>query len=147
MSKALTWSKHLIVKRGFNIFNQTIKMYKFHATPFNEILFGMFDVLDTYNSNFTFPLTASSGMNHPDMVEILKSSKNEVAIHGYKHIRYDFISAKKQEEDLSQAVKTFKELKIPYTGHRVPYGTIKTPYETTVAHDDDKVGGVAPDIV
>ena len=117
MSKALTWSKHLIRKRGKQIVNQTIRMYKFHSTPFDDILNRMFDVLDKYDSHFTFPLTASSGSHHPDIVELLKSSGNEIAIHGYKHIRYDFISPQKQKEDLELAIKTFNELKIPYKGY------------------------------
>lgn len=121
MSKALTWSKHLIVKRGVGIINQAARMFKFHATPFDDIMYAMFDVLDKYGSNFTFPLTASSGLHHPDMVEILKDSKNEIAIHGYQHIRYDFIPPTLQEQDLSKAVKAFEQLKIPYSGHRTPY--------------------------
>ena len=132
MSKALSWSKHLIVKRGFNIVNQTIRMYKFHATPFDDIMLRMFEVLDKFDANFTYPLTASSGMNHPEMVEILKSSGNEIAIHGFKHIRYDFLPASKQEEDLSQAVNVFKELKIPYSGFRVPYNQYNTITENLV---------------
>lgn len=121
MSKALTWSKHLIRKRGKQIVNQTLRMYRFHSTPFDDILTRMFDVLDKYDSHFTFPLTASSGSHHPEMVELLKSSGNEIAIHGFKHIRYDFIPPQKQKEDLESAIKVFNELKIPYKGHRTPY--------------------------
>jgi peptidoglycan/xylan/chitin deacetylase (PgdA/CDA1 family) len=132
MSNALSWSKHLLVKRGFNIVNQTLRMYKFHSTPFDDIMTRMFDLLDNYDSNFTFPLTASSGMNHPDMVDLLKSSGNEIAIHGYKHIRYDFVPVEQQEEDLVQAIKVFKELKIPYSGHRVPYNQYTQDTENLV---------------
>jgi peptidoglycan/xylan/chitin deacetylase (PgdA/CDA1 family) len=96
-------------------------MYRFHATPFDDIMYQMFDVLDKYNSRFTFPLTASSGSHHPDMVEILKSSGNEIAIHGFKHIRYDFNTPQTQKNDLELAIKTFNELKVPYKGHRTPY--------------------------
>ena len=121
LSKALTWSKHLIRKRGRQIVNQTIRMYRFHSTPFDDILHNMFDVLDKYDAHFTFPLTAYSGKKHPDMVELLKSSGHEIAIHGYKHIRYDFIPPRAQREDLESAIKTFNELKIPFKGNRVPY--------------------------
>ena len=117
----MTWSKHLLHKRGKQIVNQTFRMYRFHSTPFDDILTRMFDVLDKYDSHFTFPLTASSGSHHPEMVELLKSSGNEIAIHGFKHIRYDFISPQKQKEDLESAIKVFNDLKIPYKGHRTPY--------------------------
>ena len=132
MSKALTWSKHLIFKRGLSIVNQSLRMYKFHSTPFDDILTRMFNVLDTYNANFTFPLTASSGMNHPEMVELLKSTKHEIAIHGFKHIRYDFIPEEMQEADLVQAIKAFKDLKIPYFGHRTPYNQYNVETENLV---------------
>lgn len=132
MSKALSWSKHLIIKRGTSIVNQALSMYKFHSTPFDDIMLRMFDVLDKYDSNFTFPLTASSGLHHPDMVEILKDSGNEIAVHGFKHIRYDFLPAEKQLEDLSQAVKVFKEMKIPFSGHRTPYNQYNSVTENLV---------------
>lgn len=132
MSKALTWSKHLIIKRGLNIVNQTIRMYKFHSTPFDDILTRMFDILDKYDANFTFPMTASSGMNHPDMVGLLKSSGHEIAIHGYRHIRYDYIPKAMQEADLKAAIKVFKDLKIPYSGHRTPYNQYTADTENLV---------------
>lgn len=121
LSKALSWSKHLIRKRGKQIVNQTLRMYRFHSTPFDDILTRMFDVLDKYDSHFTFPLTASSGAHHPEMVELLKSSGNEIAIHGFKHIRYDFNTPAVQKQDLDSAIKIFNEFKIPFKGHRTPY--------------------------
>jgi peptidoglycan/xylan/chitin deacetylase (PgdA/CDA1 family) len=110
-----------MIRRGLRVIDQAIRMYRFHQTSFEDLLFQMFETLNKYDSRFTFPLTASTGEAHPYLVDLMKSSGNEIAIHGYKHLRYEFLSRNKQAEDMLRAIKAFNSLKIPYTGFRVPY--------------------------
>jgi peptidoglycan/xylan/chitin deacetylase (PgdA/CDA1 family) len=96
-------------------------MFHFHLTPFSVLLQRICDVLDEYDAKFTFPLVASTAQSNPTLVKWLRSSPHEIAIHGYKHVRYPFLSSNQQFLEIKKAVQVFKELKIPFQGFRAPY--------------------------
>ncbi|MFW9904535.1 MAG: polysaccharide deacetylase family protein [Candidatus Thorarchaeota archaeon] len=121
LSRLTSWTRHLRTRRGNKIFNQAIKMFYFHLTPFSILLTRICDVLEDYDARFTFPLVASIAQTNPNLVKWLKSSRHEIAIHGYKHVRYPFLSAKQQFLEIKKAIQIFNELKIPFKGFRAPY--------------------------
>lgn len=128
-SHLTSWTRHLRTRRGNKIFLQAVKMFHFHLTPFSILLQRICDVLDEYDAKFTFPLVASTAQSNPTLVNWLRSSPHEIAIHGYKHVRYPFLSAKQQFLEIKKAVQVFKKLKIPFKGFRAPYNTYS---ETTM---------------
>ncbi|MFX0204517.1 MAG: polysaccharide deacetylase family protein [Candidatus Hodarchaeota archaeon] len=116
-----SWIKHLRARRGSKMFLQASKMFYFHLTPFSVLLKRICDVLDEYNAKFTFPLVATTAQSNPALVKWLRSTPHEIAIHGYKHVRYPFLSAQNQFHEIKKAIEVFNELKIPFQGFRAPY--------------------------
>ncbi|UCG00509.1 MAG: polysaccharide deacetylase family protein [Candidatus Heimdallarchaeota archaeon] len=121
LNRLTSWTRHLRTRRGNRIFLQAVKMFKFHMTPFSILLQRICEVLEEYDSKFTFPLTASTAQSNPILVKWLKSSHHEIAIHGYKHVRYPFLSTKHQFLEIKKSIQVFKELRIPFQGFRAPY--------------------------
>lgn len=121
MSSALSWAKHLFIKRGTKVILQALKMQRLHRTSSEELFANMFEVLDEYDASFTFPLTMRTGVAHPELTKMLRDSRHEVAIHGYKHLRYEFLPREHQEADLREAIKACRRLGIPVRGFRAPY--------------------------
>lgn len=120
-NRLASWAKHLSKRRGASVFRQTFRMFNYHLQPFHKLLTRIFNVLEEYDSSFTFPLVAHIAKSHQDYVDFLKSYPYEIAIHGYKHIRYQYITKEQMELELKLATKIFKELNIPYNGFRAPY--------------------------
>lgn len=120
-NRLASWTKHLSKRRGASIFKQTFRMFNYHMQPFHKLLKRIFDILEEYDSSFTFPLVAHIAKSHQDYVDFLKSYSYEIAIHGFKHIRYQYLKEDQIELDLKLATEIFKELKIPYNGFRAPY--------------------------
>ena len=129
LSHLYSWSKHLRTRRGNKIFLQALKMFYFHLTPFSVLLQRICDVLEKYDAKFTFPLVASTAQSNPTLVKWLKSTSHEIAIHGYKHVRYPFLSTKHQFLEIKKAIQVFEEYKIPFKGFRAPYNMYS---ETTI---------------
>jgi peptidoglycan/xylan/chitin deacetylase (PgdA/CDA1 family) len=77
--------------------------------------------LDEFGARFTFPLVASMAQSHPTYVTLLKSFPYEIAIHGYKHVRYQYLSPVQQETEFRKAIQVFRSLRIPFEGFRAPY--------------------------
>jgi len=121
VSRLTSWIKHLAKRRGSSIFAQSARMFYFHMQPFHKLLDRMFTSLEEFDAGFTFPLVASIAEKHQDYTEFLKSYPYEIAIHGYKHVRYQHLSPKQVEQELHLATKTFQKNKIPYKGFRAPY--------------------------
>ncbi|NHJ46849.1 MAG: polysaccharide deacetylase family protein [Asgard group archaeon] len=121
--RSSSWFKHLKKRRGSSIIRQTIRMSRYHRQPFHKLLSRIFETLEEYDANFTFPLVAHIAKIHQKKknLDILTSSPYEIAIHGYKHIRYEFLTTEQMKQELQIATETFKELKIPYKGFRAPY--------------------------
>ncbi len=120
-SRLTSWLMHLRGRRGKQVINHAVKMFRFHKTPFSQLLQRILEILDEYDAKFTFPLVAATAQSNPSLVEWLRSFPHEIAIHGYKHIKYPFLSPKQQALELKKAIHIFRELKIPYKGFRAPY--------------------------
>ncbi|MFX1285371.1 MAG: polysaccharide deacetylase family protein [Promethearchaeota archaeon] len=128
-SRLTSWLMHLRGRRGKQVINHTVKMFRFHMTPFSQLLQRIFETLAEYDAKFTFPLVAATAQSNTSLVEYLKLFPHEIAIHGYKHVKYPFLSPKQQVIELTKAINIFKELKIPYQGFRAPYNSYS---ETTM---------------
>jgi peptidoglycan/xylan/chitin deacetylase (PgdA/CDA1 family) len=117
----VTWIKQLLEKRKQKVFIQTFRMFKFHRTPFSTLLGNIFDVLERYEAKFTFPIGGSVALKNPELVQTIFRSGHEVAIHGFKHVMYTYLSEHHQETDIKRAIDAFKKLSIPICGFRAPY--------------------------
>ncbi|MFW9930388.1 MAG: polysaccharide deacetylase family protein [Candidatus Thorarchaeota archaeon] len=121
MSQAFAWFKHLRMRRGSKVAAQFFYMWKLHRTPFKAIINNMLEILDKYNAKFTFPTVAFTGMHDKNLLLSLQHDGHEIASHGYKHIRYQFLPKNAQERDLKASLITFKQLGINIKGFRAPY--------------------------
>jgi peptidoglycan/xylan/chitin deacetylase (PgdA/CDA1 family) len=96
-------------------------MYRFHQTPFEEIINNILETTEKYGASFTFPTVASVAGQKPELLKQILNHHGEIAIHGFQHVKYPLISYERQDEDLRRAIKTFKNLGIPFHGFRAPY--------------------------
>lgn len=117
----MSWSRHLRVRRGGRIFIHSAKMFRLHMIPFSQLLQRIFDTLDDFDAKYTFPLVASIAQKHHSLTEYLQSYQHEIAIHGYKHVRYRYLSPNQQAIEFKKAVQIFKNLNITFKGFRTPY--------------------------
>jgi len=92
-------------------------------TPFSTLLRNIFDVMEQYEAKFTFPIVASVALKDQKCVRDILGSGHEIAVHGYKHIRYRYLSKQQQENDIKKSIKAFRELGIPGRGFRAPYNS------------------------
>ncbi|MFX0013566.1 MAG: polysaccharide deacetylase family protein [Promethearchaeota archaeon] len=129
ISRLKSWSKHLRARRGNKIFLQAVKMFHYHITPFSVLLQRICEILEEFDAKFTFPLVASIAQSNPTLVKKLRSTPHEIAIHGYKHVRYPFLSFNQQLFEFRKAIEIFRELNIPFVGFRAPYNIYS---ETTI---------------
>ena len=96
-------------------------MLRFHRTPFDVLLKNIFEAMEPYQAKFTFPIVASVALKNPELTRGILKSGHEVAVHGFKHIRYTYLTEHQQESDIKKAVVAFKEVGIPVYGFRAPY--------------------------
>ncbi len=96
-------------------------MFQLHSVPFSTLLENIFNVLESYQAKFTFPLIASIATENPMLTHSILRRGHEVAVHGFKHVNYSYITEKQQANDIKSAVDAFKGLKIPVFGFRAPY--------------------------
>jgi len=115
------WLKYLWNRRGIRILHQSIRMAKFHKTPFKAILENIFEVMDEYQAGFTFPIVASVALRNAELMSMIRKSRHEVASHGFKHVNYRYISKRDQELDILRSIWAFKSIKITIRGFRAPY--------------------------
>lgn len=97
------------------------RMWSFHRTSFDEILNNIFDSTDTYGAGFTFPTVASIATTKPEYIKQILKNNHEIASHGFKHIKYTFLSEKEQEKEFQLAADIFKKMGIKVKGFRPPY--------------------------
>jgi peptidoglycan/xylan/chitin deacetylase (PgdA/CDA1 family) len=121
MGKASAWFKHLKMRGGVKIISQAAYMWYLHRTPFDELIDNILEVLDEYQSFFTFPTVAYTAKQDVKLLRTIIKAKHEIASHGYKHVRYQFLPKEMQEQDLKKSLDTFKQLDIPIQGFRAPY--------------------------
>ncbi|MHA1983954.1 MAG: polysaccharide deacetylase family protein [Candidatus Hodarchaeales archaeon] len=121
MGTASAWFKHLKMRGGVKIISQAAYMWYLHRTPFDELIDNILEILDEYQSFFTFPTVAYTAEQDVKLLRTIIKAKHEIASHGYKHIRYQFLPKKTQEQDLKKSLETFKRLGISIQGFRAPY--------------------------
>jgi peptidoglycan/xylan/chitin deacetylase (PgdA/CDA1 family) len=115
------WLKYLTDFRGHKVLKQTFYMFKLHAVPFSTLLGNMFNVLEPHKAKFTFPTVASVAINNVELTREIVRRGHEVAVHGFKHVNYSYITGKQQDHDIGKALDAFKGLDIPVFGFRAPY--------------------------
>jgi peptidoglycan/xylan/chitin deacetylase (PgdA/CDA1 family) len=129
MKFSISWLKYLTDFRGQKVVKQALRMFRLHSIPFSTLLENMFNVLEPYHAKFTFPVIASIATKNQELTRSIILHGHEVAVHGFKHVNYSYITKKQQENDIKSAVEAFKALKIPVFGFRAPYNvyTENTP--------------------
>jgi peptidoglycan/xylan/chitin deacetylase (PgdA/CDA1 family) len=116
-----SWLKYLTDFHGAKILKQSLRMLRLHAIPFGTLLENIFDVLEPFQAKYTFPISASVALEKPCLTRYIIRRGHEVAVHGFKHVNYSYISEMQQENDVGNAVDAFKKLNIPVFGFRAPY--------------------------
>jgi len=96
-------------------------MFKFHVKPFGSLLRNIFDVMEQYDARFTFPIVASLALKNSGLIKEILGSGHEVAVHGFQHVRYRYLSEEQQDDDIKKALAAFRGLRIPTRGFRAPY--------------------------
>jgi len=129
-----SWIKHLRNRRGSKFAKQMFNMWRFHRTSFTQILSNIFEACDTYDAGFTFPTVASVTPYQPDNIRSILREGHEIANHGYKHVKYPFLTDRQQEVEFRKSVQIFKDLGIPIKGFRAPYNSYN---ETTIKLVED----------
>ena len=112
MKLRISWIKHLTDSRSHKIPKQAFRMFRFHSVPFSTLLSNIFNVLEPHQAKFTFPITASIAVTDIELTRTIVRRGHEVAVHGFKHIKYAHITESQQAKDIKSAVDTFKEKKI-----------------------------------
>jgi peptidoglycan/xylan/chitin deacetylase (PgdA/CDA1 family) len=121
LSERLAWLKHLRKRRGRQVFTQALRMYRFHRLPFEKIVSNILEVTQKHQAGFTFPTVASVATQKPELLHKILASGGEVAVHGYRHVKYPLISANGQANDVKRALQTYARLGIKVSGFRAPY--------------------------
>ena len=108
-------------RRGKKLLQDALRMYRFHRTPFEEIIVNMGRILEKHGARYTFPTVASVAGQKPELLRGILESGNELAVHGFRHLRYSLLSEEAQKSDIERAGRTFRRLGLPFTGFRAPY--------------------------
>lgn len=117
----MAWLKHLWRRRRGKVLQYSIYMAKLHKTPFKTLLRNIFDIAEAYRAGFTFPITASVALRKPELIRMIAESKHEIAIHGFKHVNYRYLSKREQEDDIKRGILSFKKIGVRIFGFRAPY--------------------------
>jgi peptidoglycan/xylan/chitin deacetylase (PgdA/CDA1 family) len=123
MKFRLSWIKYLTKFRGEKILSQAMHMFRLHSVPFGTLLQNMFTVLERHQAKFTFPLVASVASKNVMLTRKILQSGHEVAVHGFNHVNYSYVTEKQQDEDMRDALSAYKALGIKVYGFRAPYNT------------------------
>jgi len=118
---SISWLKYLKQFRGEKILSQALRMFRLHAIPFCTLLGNMFNVLEPQQAKFTFPIIASVASEKPELTREILRRGHEVAVHGFKHVNYSYITEQQQDDNISKALGAFKALDILVYGFRAPY--------------------------
>jgi peptidoglycan/xylan/chitin deacetylase (PgdA/CDA1 family) len=83
----------------------------------------MFNALEPHQARFTFPMVASVAAKNPELTREILSHGHEVAVHGFRHLNYSYLTEQQQDDDLKKALDAFRALGIQVYGFRAPYNT------------------------
>lgn len=82
-------------------------------------------ILDKYNIKGTFFTSCDCIEKYPKIFQALKKEGHEIALHGYRHERFDELSLEEKGEQFKKAISCFKKyLKMKPKGFRTPQGSI-----------------------
>lgn len=98
-----------------------MRMYEFHRTPFEKIVDNILDQLLRYDARFTFPTVASVAPQKPEVLGKIIGAGCEVAVHGYRHLKYSLLSPADQKRDLAAALSIYRQMNVQVSGFRAPY--------------------------
>ncbi len=98
-------------------------MFRFHSIPFSILLRNMFNAMEAHQAKFTFPIVASVAAKNPELTREILSRGHEIAVHGFKHLNYSYLTEQQQEDDIKRALDTFKAMGVQVYGFRAPYNT------------------------
>ena len=96
-------------------------MYQLHTIPFNTLLQNIFIVMERHQAKFTFPITASVALKNAEWSREILRSRHEVAVHGFNHVNYSYVTEQQQDDDMKNALEAYKKLDVPVCGFRAPY--------------------------
>lgn len=123
MRLSISWIKYLKRRRGGKALGQALRMFRFHSIPFSILLRNMFNAMEPHQAKFTFPIVASVAAKNPELTQEILSRGHEVAVHGFKHLNYSYLTEQQQEDDIKKALDAFKAMGIQVYGFRAPYNT------------------------
>ena len=85
--------------------------------------------MESHQAKFTFPVTASVALKNAELTREILRCGHEVAVHGFKHVNYSYITEQQQNDDIKKALDAYKALDIQVYGFRAPYNvyTEETP--------------------
>ena len=126
---SISWIKYLKQYRGEKVLSQAMYMFRLHSVPFSTLLRNMFNVMELHQAKFTFPITASVASKNAELTREILRCGHEVAVHGFNHVNYSYITEQQQDDDIRKALDAFKALGIQVYGFRAPYDvyTEETP--------------------
>jgi len=82
-------------------------------------------ILNQSNIKATFFVTGKVIQKYPALIRGLHQKGHEIALHGYRHLRYDTLSVSEKKKDLQKAVNIYKKvLKSKPLGFRAPQHSI-----------------------
>jgi len=117
------WIRHLRERRGIAAVQQFSRMFFLHRTAFSDLLQNIYNAIEPSETKFTFPIVASTASNDIELTRSIVEAGHEIASHGFKHLRYKFLSPQLQENDIKQSLDTFKKMGISVKGFRAPYNS------------------------
>lgn len=121
MKFSLSWIKYLTKFRGEKVLSQAMRMFRLHSVPFSTLLRNMFNVLEMHQAKFTFPVVASVASKNVELTREVLRRGHEVAVHGFRHVNYSYITEAQQDDDIGSALGAYKALGIKVYGFRAPY--------------------------
>ena len=98
-------------------------MFQLHSIPFRILLRNMFDAMEPHQVKFTFPMVASVAAKNPTLTREILTRGHEIAVHGFKHLNYSYLTEQQQDYDIKKALTAFNTMDVPVCGFRAPYNT------------------------
>lgn len=99
-----------------------------HTMKYKSVVLGIpriLNLLRKYGKKGIFFTTCDCIERYPEIFLELKRQGHEIALHGYRHIRYDTLSVNEIEEEIKKAIYVFnKYLSIKPMGFRAPQHSI-----------------------
>lgn len=100
-------------------------LYSLNYKSIIEGIPPLIDILNKYNIKATFFITGDVLERYPNQFKKLMREGHEIALHGYRHKRFDILSNVKKQEDIKKSINLYKKIfKKNPTGFRAPQHSI-----------------------